>query len=64
MLRHGTQRRGQMVTGAKLTSQDVLTLRRLKGSARHRDLAARFGISQAYVSRILTRKSWAWLSEK
>ncbi len=43
---------------AKITDEDVAAIRRLNGVLKQDDIAAAFDISQAQVSRIITRKQW------
>lgn len=60
-IRHGRTNRGTRQWQAKLTDQDVREIRRLAGTMRQADIAARFGIKQPTVSEIISRKKWAWL---
>lgn len=60
-IEHGTVPKGPKVTSAKVTEDDVRSIRALKGSARLVDIAARFGISKSAVSLIHSRKNWAWV---
>jgi hypothetical protein len=53
---HGTQPR-------KISPDVVREIRRLRGKVIQRDLARRFGISEAQVCRIQLRRQWGWLSE-
>ena len=57
---HGTYRLGEHTSNAKLTEQDVLHIRALKGM-RHREIAARFGITRESAGRIIRGGSWGWL---
>lgn len=59
---HGTETVGGRHGLAKLTEADVNEIRRLKGRLPQRAIAARFGIHQAQVYRILSGKSWAYLN--
>lgn len=59
----GTSNRGERAGAAKLSRADVLEIRRLKGVATSKELAARFGISQPQISAIQNGKSWSWLNE-
>lgn len=45
----------------KLTIKQVLEIRALKGKAKRRDLAARFGVSKSNISAIWQRRNWAGL---
>lgn len=61
MIDHGTRLRGEGVGGAKLTSDDVLKIRRLSGTVSQGCLAKRFGVSQPAISAIQNKERWAWL---
>jgi hypothetical protein len=61
-IRDGTIRRGERHTSAKLTPTDVREIRRRVAAGETRPgLAQAFGVTQAAISAILNRKSWAWL---
>jgi hypothetical protein len=55
---HGTMLFGEACNGAKLTTADVLEIRRLAGRVTQRAIAERFGIRQGAVSTIINKKSW------
>lgn len=58
--RHGTMTRGEVVNTAKLTCNDVLTIRSLYDSGRTRNsLAKQFGVAFNTIHSIVTRSSWA-----
>ena len=59
---HGTAQIGQRNGGAKLTNGQVYEIRVLAaaGEIQHK-IAAKFGVSQAVISRIHTRKRWSHL---
>lgn len=59
---HGTWMHGERVPTSKLTREDVIAIRAAAGKERQKDIAKRYGIHQAQVSRIVSRKDWAWLS--
>lgn len=59
--RHGTLPLGESRYNAKLTRHDVHCIRNLSGIVSQRTLAERFGVIQQTISRIINRKSWAWL---
>jgi transcriptional regulator len=49
---------------AKLTEEDVRTIRRLRTNGKtQQEIANMFDITQATVSSILLRKSWSWLED-
>ena len=58
-LKHDTHLRGERVAHSKLTSQDVLSIR--KDKRPQRLIAAQYGISRPTVSEIQTKRKWAWL---
>jgi hypothetical protein len=60
MVAKSRQAHGERVGAAKLTAADVAEIRAMHraGTAQHR-VAAQFGITQACVSLIATRKTWA-----
>lgn len=58
---HGTAIRGALQGRSKLDDATVRQIRALNGSVPQAKIAARFGVDQAQVSRIVTRKQWAWL---
>lgn len=58
---HGTHNRGERHGAARLTKEDVLKIRSLKGSVSQSKLAARYGVAQPYICQIQSRKTWAWL---
>ena len=62
--RHGTVFRGSKSPLARLSEATVLNIRRRyrNGESQQR-IAAAVGVSQAHISRILLRQSWAHLTE-
>ena len=63
MARKGRSTRGERNRWAVLTEDQVIEIRaQVSGGARQRDVAGRFGVSQATVSDICRRKSWAYLT--
>jgi hypothetical protein len=61
-IRHGTRRRGAMVSNAIMTDAKVLELRRLhRQGVSHSDLMQRFNISQPAVSQIINHRRWTHL---
>jgi DNA-binding NarL/FixJ family response regulator len=60
----GTHSRGTACVTAKLTEEDVRTIRRLRTNGKtQQEIANMFDITQATVSSILLRKSWSWLED-
>jgi len=51
---------------AKLTESEVLEIRRLYASGDYlqRELADRYGVTQAYISKIVNRKNWTHLPQR
>lgn len=59
---HGTHCRGERCRTAKLTEEQVLEIRSLRGHVSSKDLSKRFSISPGAVKMIWQRRNWAWLS--
>lgn len=55
---HGTQMRGSLVKGAKLTEEIVREIRRLRGALSNSKLAARFGVSRGHIAHIHSGEKW------
>lgn len=55
---HSTMIRGEKHPKTKLTSQQILEIRNLRGKMHQRLIAAKFGIGQDAVSKIQLRKRW------
>lgn len=56
--------RGEGCATATLTMEKVLAIRRLRGRSSNKEIAARFGIHNSWVSRLLHRKAWAHVPEE
>lgn len=56
---HGTDQRGEKHHMSVLSAGDIQEIRSLSGVMTQREIAAKFGISQAHVSNIIRRKRWA-----
>lgn len=58
---HGTRIHGSRVGGSKLSDDEVLALRTMWASGQwlQKELAHKFNVNQAQVSRIVNRKTWA-----
>lgn len=62
MRRKGRSNRGERNGNAKLTAKKVRQIRELAaGGKMQKDIAAEFGLSKVYVSRIVTGYSWKHL---
>ncbi len=59
---HGTSNHGERSNSAKITREDVLAIRALKGTVSGRELALRYGVSFSHICSIQTNKCWKWLS--
>lgn len=63
MVDRGRSPRGEKNSFSRLTEEDVLEMRRLRGlGAKQASLAAMFGVSQPTISAIVNRKTWRHLS--
>lgn len=60
-VQHGTVPVGERNGAAKLTREDVLSIRSMEGIISIADIANRFEISKSAVDLIHKRKRWAWL---
>lgn len=58
---HGKLRVGEAHTNSKLTEDDVIQIRSLKGAYTMSQIGDLYGISAAWVSQIHRRIAWAWL---
>lgn len=58
---HGTTNRGERCGSAKLSAENVRTIRSLADRMMQKDIAARFGVTQGSISEIINRKKWIWL---
>lgn len=58
---HGTDNRGERHPMSRLTQDQVREIRALKGLETQQVTADRYGVVNQMVSRIQSRKSWAWL---
>jgi hypothetical protein len=59
--RHGTLQIGDSSSSAKLTSDDVIEIRRLyaTGSVLQRELAEKYGVTQSTIRRAIVRQCWS-----
>ena len=60
---HGTSNRGERHGNARLTEDDVRSIREEyeRGKVRQSDISNRFGVCESTISNIIARHSWAWL---
>jgi hypothetical protein len=58
---HGTDNRGERCSSAKLTSAEVLEIRRARKNHDRATVAGRFGVSVDAIYDIDKRRSWSWL---
>lgn len=63
-LEHGSDCRGEKNVTAKLTCQQVMEIRRLKGVKSRKELSDQFGVSVTQVGSILNGRSWQHLPAK
>jgi hypothetical protein len=61
---HGTDCRGQKSPLAKLTAEQVLSIRQMEGVLPASDVARDFGTTTQNVRLIQKRKRWAWLPDE
>ena len=60
-IEHGTDVRGEKHPLSKLTQDDVIRIRQLRGQQTQASVAEQFDISRTQVRYIQSGKSWAWL---
>lgn len=60
-IEHGTSNRGERSHRAKLTRDNVLSIRSLQGVISNPEITERFGVSSKTISKIHCRTIWAWL---
>jgi hypothetical protein len=56
-------RHGEDNSYARLTNEQVLEIRKLKGIMTHKEIGEQFGIPRINVTMILNYSNWAWLEE-
>jgi hypothetical protein len=61
MVAHGRSQRGVRNVNNKLKLHQVLEIKKLLQSFTQRDIAARYGVSQASINHISVGKTWGWL---
>jgi hypothetical protein len=62
---HGTRQRGEQIWSAKLTPDNVQTIRRMgaEGRLSMHQIGEQFDVSHSTISEILSGKRWEWLDE-
>ena len=58
---HGTSGRGESHNLSKLTEEQVVEIRSLRGIEKIKSTASRYGVSMSQVSRIQLGYNWGWL---
>lgn len=58
---HGTVTRGEVNSSAKLTENDVRSIRSLRGVMPQSKIASLFGVGQSCVGKIHSGTNWGWL---
>lgn len=58
---HGTDPKGERHGNAKLSEDKIREIFALRGTMKQREIAARFGVNEGAISRILSGKRWGWL---
>ena len=61
-LLHGTDNRGERHPLKKLSREEVVQIRKLKGSLLQKEIAAKFNVARTTVSAIHNGYRWGWLS--
>lgn len=62
--KHGTKLLGERNPKARLSREDVLTIRSLEGKVPAPELARRYGVTYENILRIHKRATWRWLEEE
>lgn len=60
-IEHGTSNRGERCAASRLTEDDVIEIRRLKGKMTQKEIAEIFGVNYITVGDIHNSRTWAWL---
>lgn len=58
---HGTWKRGSNDANAKLSDEDIVSIRKMALTMKQKDIARKFGVTQPTISKVVSRKRWAWL---
>ena len=62
--KHQVGKRGEGNNSSKLNEADVLQIRKLRGQMTQKQIAEKYGITQAQVSSIQTRKTWRHINDE
>jgi len=60
-IKHGTDSRGEKSALAKITNDDVIRIRSLRGKMSQSAIGAEYGLTQPTISKIQSGKRWSWM---
>lgn len=60
-VKHGTDSRGEKSSLAKITNDDVVRIRSLRGKMSQSAIGAEYGLTQPTISKIQSGKRWSWM---
>lgn len=60
---HGTDSRGEKSSLAKITNDDVIRIRSLRGRVSQSAIGAEYGLTQPTISKIQSGKRWSWMPQ-
>lgn len=60
-IEHGTDSRGEKSRLAKITNDDVIRIRSLRGAQSQSEIGAEYGLTQPTISKIQSGKRWSWM---
>jgi hypothetical protein len=60
-IKHGTDSRGEKSSLAKITNDDVIRIRSLRGKMSQSAIGAEYGLTQPTISKIQSGKRWSWM---
>jgi len=62
----GVDNRGSRNGQAKLTEEEVLSIRQLHAQGSHsmRNLAAQYGVAYSHIRNLIARRRWGWLEQE
>lgn len=64
MVEHGHSTRGARNWNTKLTEEQVLEIRSLRGKVTQANLSKRFGVPRQSISAIQLGRNWGWLPDR